>query len=131
VAKVITDEEYREQLERLRILPKFPELPASQQDMVRTLRRITEGDFRFLNRLISWFVDNGSICPKPVDLTKRAMLMREFSDKPLGNPGCPDCGGTGWITGEKMAYPGGVEPYMASWAKRCRCAPPVKWSKGE
>jgi hypothetical protein len=122
-AKYIDDDVYAKELDRLRILRRFPELPAGQQDMVRTLRRITDKDVEFLHDLISWFVDNVETCPRPADLSNRAGEMRHREQKTLGNPACLKCDGTGWIHGTTRIRVKGLDPYDADWAKRCDCRP--------
>jgi hypothetical protein len=124
--KFITDEIYHEEMDRLRMLAKFPEVPVNQQDMIRTLRRISETDKQFLHDLISYFVDNATLCPKPHDLFDRASAMRTTGQKPLGNPACLKCNGTGWVHFTKHVDPlhDGIG-YEADYSARCKCAPPI------
>src|SRR5215831_17854811 len=115
-AKRITDQQYRDELDRLQLLSKFPELPVNQQDMIRALRQITETDTAFLHDLVSFFVDEAGDCPKPRELSQRAAAMRAVKNKPLGNPACAACDGTGWIHGSRMVSVKGVEAYEAEFS---------------
>ena len=120
--KPISDELYRKELDRLRMLPKFPEVPTTQQEMIRVLRRITETDVRFLHELITGFVDAAEACPRPCDLYERASAMRgEWATKPLGDPACPSCGGSGWLRGTRTVKVPGMQPYEADYSERCTC----------
>jgi len=121
-SRFLPDEFYDEQVNRLSCLDKFPLLPAGQKELRRTLRRISESDRKFLERLISRVVDTFTICPKPGELMQQADAMRKpLTEKPLGNPDCEVCHGEGWESFQKWVEPGGVDPYMADFARPCKC----------
>jgi hypothetical protein len=125
-AKLLSDEFYGKQFERLSGLTGFPMVPAAQTDLKRALRRITDTDANFLHRLITRFVDGpGGRCPTPAELVQSAGQSREKGHKPLGSPSCMACNGTGWVSFRKMVSVAGAEPYEAEFARRCACAPPA------
>lgn len=122
---VISDEVYHRELERLHLLPKFPEVPIGQQELIRVLRRITETDGKFLHELVTGFVDTAEACPRPTDLYERANAMRaDAAAKPLGNPSCMKCHGAGWVHTTKRVKIAGLDPYEAESSERCMCTPP-------
>jgi hypothetical protein len=119
----LSDDVYNKELERMRMMKRFPELPTAKQEMIRVLRRITEHDKQFLHELITFFVDNGERCPTPHELIERAGNMRTRVHKPLGNPACLKCGGSGWVRTTRTVRVSGMEPYEADCSTRCLCAP--------
>lgn len=127
--KPIPDESYRIELDRLRILPKFPELPAVQQEMIRAMRHITTTDSAFLHDVITHFVDNSLRCPTPHELFEYVGNLRHRASKPLGSPSCLKCGGTGWVHYSRTVEVAGLEPYEAEYARRCDCVPADRMSK--
>jgi hypothetical protein len=124
--KLLNDSDYYEELDRMRMMKRFAEMPAAKQELIRALRKITETDKSFLHNLITFFIDNCEKCPTPRELYERAGLMREAMRGPLGNADCPDCHGTGWIQTVRTVRLPGMEPYEADCSQRCTCAPPVK-----
>jgi hypothetical protein len=124
--QVIADEVYHAELDRLRVLAKFPEVPNAQREMIRALRRITETDMKFLHNLITGFVDTADTCPMPSDLYAEANRRRTGYQKPLGNPACLKCNGTGWVYFTKHVDPlhDGIG-YEADYSARCTCAPAI------
>jgi hypothetical protein len=121
--QLLTDEIYHAELDRLRVLTKFPEVPNAQREMIRALRRITETDLKFLHSLITGFVDTADTCPMPSDLYEEANRRRAGKEKPLGNSSCLKCGGSGWVHNTRTVHVSGMEPYEAEFAERCACAP--------
>ncbi|HEY6371529.1 MAG TPA: hypothetical protein VIX37_13195 [Candidatus Sulfotelmatobacter sp.] len=121
--KTLTDTVYGQELDRLRMLQGFPEVPAARQGMVRALRRIT-CEKSFLHELVTYFVDNAERCPAPEELSQRAGILRASGErKPLGSVSCLKCNGTGWVHFTKTITAGGMEPYEAEFCLRCACAP--------
>jgi hypothetical protein len=121
--KLLEDKVYADELDRLRLLAKFPEVPNAQREMIRALRRITETDRKFLHDLITGFVDTADTCPMPSDLYEEANRRRAGKEKPLGNSSCLKCGGSGWVHFTKTVNVTGMESYEAEFAVRCACAP--------
>jgi hypothetical protein len=121
----LADIVYDKELDRMRMLKGFPELPAVRREMTRTLRSITAVDGQFLHNLITHFVDHWESCPKPHDLTERAGAMRSGLKKPLGSASCLKCGGTGWVQSTRTVKVHGFEPYEADFSEHCACAPPL------
>ena len=115
------DKFFNDELDRMRMLKRFPELPTARQEMVRTLRHISENR-NFLHELVTFFVDSCDRCPTPHELRERAGIMRSAEAKSMGNPNCEDCHGTGWITTTRKVEISGMQPYEAEASKRCRCA---------
>jgi hypothetical protein len=124
--KLLVDDFYTNQLERLSGLQGFPLMPAAQVDLKRALRRVSETDEQFLHRLVTQFVDDpAGKCPKPGELIALAGQWRHHEKKSLGNPACLKCNGTGWVSGTKMVEVAGMDPYEADYSIRCQCAPPA------
>jgi hypothetical protein len=116
----LKDEVYGSELDRMRMLARFPEVPVARQEMMRAMRMITRDNRTFLHEIISFFVDNGERCPTPHELNERAGLMRNAA-KPLASPSCLQCGGAGWVHGSKMVRVAGMPPYEAEYTARCAC----------
>jgi hypothetical protein len=116
----LRDEIYGAELDRMRAMPRFPELPALRQQMIRVMRSVTQSR-EFLHNLITFFVDHNEQCPTPTELYERADAMRANDAKPQGNPSCPKCGGTGWMHGTKLVTLPGMEPYEAEYSGPCKC----------
>ena len=123
--QLLADSTYEKELERLRMLKSFPELPIARQEMIRAMRAITATDARFLHDLITHFVDLWQTCPLPLDLRQRAGAMRKGESKALGSPSCEKCGGSGWLHSVRKVHVSGMEPYYADCSERCLCAPPA------
>jgi len=119
--KLLEDRTYEDELDRMAQLAKFPAVPVVRQEMIRTMRSITDSDGTFLHNLISFFVDHGKACPLPVELRERAGKMRYATQGPIGRVNCPHCQGTGFIHTVRRVGPRGVEPYDAEVSERCRC----------
>jgi hypothetical protein len=119
--KVIEDVVYEYELDRMSQLAKFPAVPVVRQEMIRTLRHITEVDRDFLHALVSYFVDHGKTCPLPRELREQAGKMRYAAAKPLGGEDCPKCHGTGFYHTTKRVQIPGLEPYDAECSEPCRC----------
>lgn len=123
--KLLPDKTYDEEIERLSGLAKFPELPRAKQELRHALRRISETDAKFLHRLISDVMDTHATCPTPADLiqlagAKRHRVMQNQSEC-IGNPDCPDCHGSGFISFTRRVHIAGLDPYDADFAKPCPC----------
>jgi hypothetical protein len=125
----LKDEVYGAELDRMRAMVRFPELPALRQQMIRVMRSVTNNR-DFLHALITYFVDHGEQCPTPTELSERANVMRASEAKPQGNPACEKCGGTGWAHGTKMVTVAGMPPYEAEYSGRCSCASGVRQAAG-
>lgn len=122
-AKLLADKVYSEEMERLAGLAGFPLVPAAQADLKRALRRVAESDLKFLHKLITQFVDDPSgRCPKPGEVLHLAGQWRQTEQKPLGNPACLKCNGSGWVSSTKRVKVPGMPPYDAECAERCECA---------
>jgi hypothetical protein len=117
----LEDEFLNKELDRMRMMKRFPELPAARQEMIRTLRHISENR-TFLHELITFFVDGCERCPVPHELRERAGIIRSAEAKPLGNPHCEKCGGTGWIHSTRTVKLPGMQPYEAESSERCNCS---------
>ena len=117
----LKDEAYNTELDRMRMLPKFPEIPTARQELIRGLRQVT-GNRDFLHSLITHFVDHGDHCPTVTELCDRARIMHHSHQGHTGSAACVQCGGTGWIRGTKTITPPGMEPYEADYTRRCQCA---------
>lgn len=120
-SRLLDDDFYDQQISRLSCLDKFPQIPAGQKELRHTLRRISDTDQKFLERLIGEVVDTHTACPKPLELVALAEKMRRPILKSLGNPDCEVCRGSGWESFRKLMELGGVEPYMADFARPCKC----------
>jgi hypothetical protein len=119
----LSDDVYEKELDRMRMLKRFPEMPSARQETIRVMRRITSESRSFLHELITFFVDNAERCPTPHELIERAGIMRATENKPLGDPACLRCTGTGYVRGTRMVTVPGMEPYEADYSARCACAP--------
>jgi hypothetical protein len=117
----LKDEVYHAELDRMRMLPRFPEIPAARQELIRSLRQVT-GNREFLHSLITHFVDHAEHCPTVSELSDRARIMRYADHAHTGNAACSQCGGTGWVRGVRTIKVPGMEPYEAEYSKRCQCA---------
>lgn len=120
-AQPLKDTVYNTELERLRMLPHYPEIPAARQELIRSLRQVT-GNREFLHSLITHFVDHGEHCPSGSELADRARIMRFADHAHTGSAACTQCGGTGWIRGVRKIKVPGMEPYDAEYSQRCQCA---------
>jgi len=101
-------------------LDKFPLVPAGQKELRHALRRISDTDRKFIERLISEAVDTRTVCPKPLELLQEAERLRRPTVKPLGDPDCKICHGSGWESFTKRVITGGRE-YDADCARPCKC----------
>jgi hypothetical protein len=120
--RLLEDSFYEEQAERLGGLSKYPALPRAQQELRATLRKISDSDKVFIERLISACVDTNEFCPTPAELLRRATEMRSLTPKKtLGNLDCEVCQGSGWESFERMVTLGSLEPYMGQFARPCKC----------
>jgi hypothetical protein len=120
VQKSLPDTFYDEQVGRLSGLDKYPAIPVGQHELRRALRRISETDRKFIERLIGEIIDTRTVCPKPLELTEEAERLRRPQYKPLGNPACAVCNGSGWESLTRRVRPGGHE-YEAEFARPCKC----------
>jgi hypothetical protein len=116
----LKDEVYGAELDRMRAMVRFPELPSLRQQMIRVMRATTNNR-DFLHALITYFVDHSEQCPTPTELSERANVMRTSEAKPQGSSTCMKCGGTGWVQGTKMVTVAGMPPYEAEFAAVCTC----------
>jgi hypothetical protein len=112
---------YDDQVERLSGLPHFPALPAPKKELCRALRRISETDVDFLHNLISDAIDTAMVCPTPAQLIQMAGAKRDLARKSLGNPNCPECHGSGWVSSRRKVSVPGVGQYETDFAAACRC----------
>lgn len=120
--KQLEDGFYEEQVERLSGLPKFPALPKGQQELRHALRRISESDRLFLERLINDVIDTNEFCPTPAELVRRAAEKRSLAPKKtLGNPDCEVCHGSGWESFQKPVRVGNLPEYTGNYARPCLC----------
>lgn len=122
-SRLLSDEIYNDELDRMRMMKRFAEVPAARQEMIRALRRVSQNDKLFLHDLITFFIDNAERCPTPHELIERAGIMRASKSKPLGSPACEKCYGTGYIHTTRIVKISGMEPYEAECSMRCDCAP--------
>jgi hypothetical protein len=120
-SKSLDDAFYDEQVERLSGLDKYPLVPTGQKELRQTLRRISETDRRFIERVISEVVDTRTVCPKPSEIMQYAARLRQPSRKSLGNPDCEVCHGSGWESFVKRVNAAGGHEYDADFARPCRC----------
>jgi hypothetical protein len=121
VPKSLDDTFYDEQVERLSSLDKFPLLPIGQKELRQTLRRISDSDRKFIQRLIDELIDTRTVCPKPSDLLAQAAKMRQPQQRSLGNPDCELCHGSGWESVHRAVNPAGLGAYQADVARPCAC----------
>jgi hypothetical protein len=120
-SKLLPDKFYDDQIERLSCLDKYPALPMAQKELRQTLRRISDTDAKFLQRLIGDVIDTHTVCPKPMDLIQVAERMRRPTMRSLGNPDCQVCNGSGWESFTKMVKIGNMQPYEANVSRPCKC----------
>jgi hypothetical protein len=119
--KLLDDAEYEKQVQRLSGLPKFPQLPAAQKELIRGLRRISDTDVGFLHKLISDVVDTATVCPTPSELIQMAGAKRHRTYTSVGKADCPQCEGSGFVTTIRNVALPGLEPYEAEFAAPCQC----------
>lgn len=117
----LKDAVYYDELDRMRSLKRFPEVPVARQEMVRVMRDIATENRVFLHDLITFFVDECDRCPTAHELRERAATMRAAKAGPLGKKNCPQCGGDGWVRGVKMVKVSGMAPYEAEYSAVCSC----------
>lgn len=120
-SKLLDDSVYEKEVDRLSGLPKYPVLPAAQKELRRALRRISEFDREFLHRLISEVVDSHAVCPTPADLIQLAGAKRHEANKPIGNPDCLKCHGSGFVSFTRKVQIPGMQPYDGEFAAICSC----------
>jgi len=120
-SKLLDDVTYDKEVSRLSGLPFFPVAPTAQKELRRALRRISETDLDFLHRLISDVIDQAVACPTPADLIRIAGEMRQRIKSHVGNPDCPMCEGSGFVTIVRKVKVSGLEPYEAEFAEVCKC----------
>jgi hypothetical protein len=118
---LLEDAEYEKQLQRLSGLPKFPQVPAAQKELVRALRRISDSDKDFLHKLISDVIDTATVCPTPADLIQRAGAKRQHAHASIGHVDCPHCHGSGFVTTLRKVSVAGIAPYETEFAAACKC----------
>lgn len=119
--KSLEDADYDKQVERLSGLPKFPQVPTAQKELRRALRRISETDVGFIRKLIDDVVDTATVCPTPSDLIRIAGEKRHQANKSIGNPSCPKCHGSGFVSFTRRVEIPGMEPYDGDFAAICTC----------
>ena len=119
--KLLADELYDREIQRMSQLLKFPQLEPGKQELRRALRRISESDGSFIHRLVSDVVDSDGACPTPAELIRRAGDMRALAPKSMGNPDCEKCGGSGFVHSVRRVNVKGVAPYDAEVSERCAC----------
>jgi hypothetical protein len=120
-SKLLEEEFYDGQIERMSSLEKFPHVPAAKQEVRRTLRRISESDPDFIRHLISYVVDTARVFPTPADLLRMAGEKRQRVQTSIGKPDCKRCGGSGFVTTVRKVSPSGIAPYEAEFAAVCTC----------
>jgi len=122
-SKSLSDAFYDTQVERLSSLDRFPLLPAGQKELRQTLRRVSNNDPKFVERLISGLVDSRTISPKPTEILQYAAELRQSmeSSRPSGDPNCPKCHGSGWESFVKPVKVGEMPQYDAAFSRRCYC----------
>jgi hypothetical protein len=120
-SKLLDDAAYDKEVERLSGLPKFPQLPAAQKELRRSLRRISETDIDFLHRLVGEVIDTALTCPTPADLIQIAGAKRARVKTTVGNADCERCQGSGFVTITRRVSVSGIEPYDAEFAALCAC----------
>ncbi len=120
-SKLLDDDAYQKQVQRLSGLPKFPQVPAAQGELRRALRRISETDEGFLHKLISDMVDNATVCPTAADLIRFAGEKRSRAAQSVAKPDCEHCGGSGFVSVTRQVHIAGLAPYEAEFAERCKC----------
>jgi hypothetical protein len=120
VKKLLADEFYDQQIERMSGLPRYPMIPEAQKELRRALRRISETDGKFIMRLISDVVDTDERCPTPAELLRRANGMQR-PKVIAGNPDCQVCNGSGWVSVTRPVSIGGLREYEADFARPCKC----------
>jgi len=124
-SKQLRDSVYREEVERLSGLPKYPALPRAQQELCAALRRISETDGNFLHRLINDVVDTHTTCPTPADLIQMAGAKRsraaQTAHQSMAIPDCEICGGSGFVSATRLVKVSGLAPYEAEFAAPCNC----------
>lgn len=120
-AKQLEDGFYDKQISRMTNLAKFPMVPEAYKEVRRALRRISETDEGFIRKLITDVVDTNETCPTPAQLIRRAGEMRAAAQKPVGNPDCEQCHGSGFVSTTRRVKVAGLEPYDADIAEACAC----------
>jgi hypothetical protein len=93
--RLLDDSFYHREFLRLRHLEGF-DMSASQH-YARVLRRITVEDREVIHDLISDFLE-AERCPSPGDLVVRYQQKLKDRVRPVADPNCPDCHGTGFRT---------------------------------
>lgn len=117
----LPDRFYNDEVERLSGLPKFPALPAAQQEIRRALRRISETDSAFIRELITQAVDTDATCPTPAELIRRAGDIRHRARTSAPKTNCGLCHGTGFIAVVRKVQVGGMAPYETEFSTPCKC----------
>src|SRR4030095_1561898 len=119
--KLLEDEAYQKQVQRLSGLPKFPLVPAAQGELRRALRRISETDIGFIRKLIDDLVDTATVCPLPGDLIRLAGEKRQRVQATIGKADCELCGGSGFVSVTRRVAIAGIAPYETEFAAVCKC----------
>lgn len=126
-SKLLSDDFYTKQLQRMSGLQGFPLVPAALAELKRALRQASEKDEKFIHRLVTQFVDDASgKCPKPGQLLALAGQWRQQQVKLAGDPDCPQCHGSGWVSSKKPVKVPGLQTYEAESSERCRCCTPPR-----